>query len=173
MVSALQNNKSLKTLDLCLNSGISRHGNIMLLKLVNDISSIEATLQSNRTLEFFRLDVENRIQRCIHFATKINSYTSSLEAAGREKVIVTQLHSVIRAKFTEIQGVNHSVYSEIDPLHLPEVLALVGCHHGQKELYLALKSSIAGLISTVNIAEAAQGGRAEDGESRSSKRRRK
>ena len=174
LVDPLQNNKSLKILDLGLNSGISRHGNIMLLKLVNDISSIEATLRSNHSLISLSCSIDADLDRHIKLATtRINRNASSPEAAGRAKVIQTQLHSVIRAKLTEIQGVNHSVYSEIDPLHLPEVLALVGRHHGQKELYIALKSSIAGLISTVNIAEAAQGGRAEDGESRSSKRRRK
>ena len=65
-------------------------------------------------------------------------------------MIWTQLNSVIRAHLAQIQGVNHSVFSEIDPLHLPEVLALVGRHHGQGELFLALKASIAGVISTVN-----------------------
>ncbi len=50
----------------------------------------------------------------------------------------------------ELQGVSQSVYSEINPLHLPEVIALVGKNHGQGELYIALKSSIAGVISTVN-----------------------
>ena len=55
----------------------------------------------------------------------------------------------------ELQGVNHSVYSEINPLHLPEVLALVGHRHGhrQGEFYVALKSSIAGVISIVNEKE--------------------
>jgi hypothetical protein len=33
---------------------------------------------------------------------------------------------------------------------LPEVLSLIGRHHGQGELYIALKSSIAGVVSTVN-----------------------
>ncbi len=65
-------------------------------------------------------------------------------------MIQTQLNSKRRAELAALQGVNHSVYSEINPLHLPEVLALVGRHHGQKELYIALKSSIAGVISTVN-----------------------
>jgi hypothetical protein len=199
LVNALQRNTTLRELDLGLNSGISRHGNIMLLKLVNDISSISATLQSNHTL----LDLivvsslserVGKIQRCIRMTTEINR----LEEAGRKKVIQTQLHSERRAELAEIQGVNHSVYSEIDPLHLPEVLALIGRRHGQKELYAALRSSIAGLISTVNrkeciiqqrdyhlakakqlddelaaIIEAARGGRAEDGEFRRSNKRQK
>ena len=42
---------------------------------------------------------------------------------------------------------------EIDPLHLPEVLRLVGNNQCQGDLYTALKSSIAGVISTVNRKE--------------------
>ena len=196
LVNALQSNTSLTNLEL-RNKRTSRHGNIMLLKLVNDISSIDATLRSNHTLKYL-LCADDQIQILIDYAITINSNVSSQEAAGREKVIWTQLESEARAELAELQGVNHSVYSEIDPLHLPEVLALVGRRLGQKELYIALRSSIAGLISTVNrkeciiqqrdyhlakakqlddelaaINEAAQGGRAEDGESRSSKRRRK
>mmetsp|Transcript_15432 Transcript_15432/g.21928 ORF Transcript_15432/g.21928 Transcript_15432/m.21928 type:complete len:101 (-) Transcript_15432:73-375(-) len=97
----------------------------------------------------------------------------------------------------DLQGVDRSLCSEINPLHLPEVLSLVGRHHDQGELYMALKSSIAGLISTVNrrlcveakiayhaakleelvaelaqINEAAGSDVSEAGESLSSKRRR-
>ena len=157
LVSALQNNKSLKSLDLEFNYGISKQGQVMLLKLVNDISSIEATLQSNHTLRYhYVLDMDADSDRQSHFDLfrKINvDDASSHEAAGRKKVIQTQLHSATRAKLAKMQGVNHSVYSEIDPLHLPEVLALVGRHHGQGELYIALKSSIAELTSTVNRKE--------------------
>ena len=206
LVDALQSNTSLENIylrgspgDQWGNRGISKRGMIMMLKLVNDISSIDATLQSNHTLKnSIPLSVDD--QAIMHFenAAWISRNTDSPEAAGREKVIRTQLHSETRAKLAEMQGVNHSLYSEINPLHLPEVLAMVGRHHGQGELYIALKASIAGVISTVNrkqcilvqmeyyaskleqlgaelaaIDEAAQGGRAEDGESRSSKRRRK
>ena len=72
---------------------------------------------------------------------------------GEEKLIEFQLNSKRRAEFARLQGINNSIYSEIDPLHVPEVLALVGRHHGQEELYLALKSSLAGLASTVNKKE--------------------
>ena len=126
----------------------------MLLKLVNDVSSIEATLQSNHTLK--NVDVQSNNYYCfdrdhhISNATRINSSASNPYRVGRAKVIETQLNSVIRAELGELQGVNHSVYSEINPLHLPEVLALVDRHHGQGELFVALRSSIAGVISTIN-----------------------
>ena len=164
LVDALKINTSLIELDLEENAGISNQGRVKLLKLVNDSSGIKATLQSNHTLRILksnhtlrRLDVVEiiaaQIQRLINTATNINYNADSPGAAGREKVIKTQLDSEKRAELTELQGVNQSLYSEIDPLHLPEVLALVGRHHGQLELYLALKSSIAGVISTVNRKE--------------------
>ena len=84
-------------------------------------------------------------------ATRINrNYENNPEETGREKVIQTQLHSDSRGKLAKLQGVNRSLYSEINPLHLPEVFALVGQSHGQGEVYVALQSSIAGVISTVN-----------------------
>ena len=43
------------------------------------------------------------------------------------------------------------MYSEMNPLHLPEVLALIGRSCGQEELFAALKTSIIGLFSTVNM----------------------
>ena len=82
--------------------------------------------------------------------TQINRNQDNTEAAGREKVIQTQLHSANRAELCRLQDVHQSLHSEINPLHLPEVLALVGKHHGQGELYDTLKSSIAGVISIVN-----------------------
>ena len=52
------------------------------------------------------------------------------------------------------------MYSEIDPLHLPEVLSLIGRRHGQGELFDALKTSIIRLFSTVNMKERIQQQRA-------------
>ena len=153
LVEALKSNRSLTHLDLTENEGISKRGQIMLLKLVNDISSIDATLQSNHTLEHLHVECneeDEQIQMRIDSATDINWNEDSPGAAGRAKVIQTQLHSERRAQLAELQGVDHSVYSEIDPIHLPEVFALVGRHHGQRELYLTLRSSIAEVISTVN-----------------------
>jgi Ran GTPase-activating protein (RanGAP) involved in mRNA processing and transport len=55
-VNALQDNKSLTHFYLIGNESISNKGKAMLLKLVNDISSIKATLESNHTLEFLTVD---------------------------------------------------------------------------------------------------------------------
>ena len=159
LVDALQSKNtaltSLKHLNLTGNHGISKKGQIIALKLVNDISSIKATFQSNHALHELSVqlsDSDAQIQDHIDNAIEINS-NSNPEAAGREKVIQTQLNSDTRSKLAEIQGVSQSLYSEINPLHLPEVLVLVSRHHGQGELFIALKSSIAGVISTVNRKE--------------------
>ena len=181
LVDVLRKNTSLKQLILKGNKRISRHGNIMLLKLVNDISSIEATLQSNHTLTCLKVSdekEEREIQTYIDNATNINDKASREEArrmflnrnnlpsslsrmaermiynsslpADEEKMFQTQLHSKRRAQLEKIQGVNHSVYSEINPLHLPEVLSKICSMHGRTELYAALKLSLLELISTVN-----------------------
>ena len=177
LADALQNNESLTELYLTGNDGISKQGQKIMLKLVNDISSIKATLQSNHTLTNLRVtyipyryrslsfgslsdsdeegpNPDDEILRRINMAVDINRKHEGVAAgAGKEKVILTQLHSGKRAELADLQGVDHSLYGEINPLHLPEVLSLIGQHHGQGELYVALKSSIAGVISTVNRKE--------------------
>mmetsp|Transcript_5656 Transcript_5656/g.9285 ORF Transcript_5656/g.9285 Transcript_5656/m.9285 type:complete len:443 (+) Transcript_5656:105-1433(+) len=174
LVDVLQNNTSLTQLFLEKNHVMSKRGQIMLLKLVNNISSIEATLRSNQTLtelevsEPWEDEVEEYIiQRLINVATDINRlYKHKPERAGRGKVIKTQLHNESRAELAELQGVHQSIYSQIDPLLLPEVLSIIGRRHGQggilipwnlmahkldvEDMYVALKSSVAGVISIVN-----------------------
>jgi hypothetical protein len=65
------------------------------------------------------------------------------EAAGGERVIEYQLRSTTyKEELVALQGINHSVYSEMDPLHLPKVLSLIGRRYGQTDVYVALLSSI-------------------------------
>ena len=162
LADALQTNTSLKFLYLTRNDDISTQGQIMLLKLVNDVSSIKATLQSNHTLK--RISVKglnneetlDEIQSYIDYALGFNNNHGNPEAAVMAKVILTQLHSETRAELAALQGVEHSVYSEIDPLHLPEVLSLICRHHGQRELYPAVSSSIMTLFSTINVKKCIQ-----------------
>jgi len=161
LADALQNNTSLTALGLVGNDGISKHGMTILLKLVNDVSSINATLQSNHTLSYLRVieinhneldpDPHEEIQTHVNVATEINGNSGSdPEAAGKEKIIQTLLHSMKRSQLCRLQGIDRSLYSEIDPLHLPEVLSLIAQRHGQGELYAAVLSSIMTLFSTVN-----------------------
>lgn len=163
LASVLQNNTSLKYLDLVRNR-ISVEGNVKLLKLVCDISSMEATLQTNCTLHTIYVDEDaeeiqewidyacsyvgedkEEIQQCIDYANRFDS--------NREKLIDTQLHSMRRVDLCRLQGIersNAAFYGDFDPLHLPEILALVGRTHGLAELHVALKSSIVTLFSTVD-----------------------
>ena len=52
-----------------------------------------------------------------------------------------------------LQRVDQSVFREIDPLLLPEVLSLIGRRHGPRELHFGLLQSIMSLLSTVNLTE--------------------
>jgi len=153
LVSALQNNTSLKKLDLSQNNDITSKGGGLLLKLVNDISSIKATMQSNHTLQTIvlpELDVDYRIYIYDALRFNVDYYP---RRPGPLKVKGAQLHSEQRAVMCRLQGVeqsNAALYKHVDPFILPEVLSLVGRIHGQGELFVALLSSIAGIISTVN-----------------------
>ena len=100
LVGALQNNTSLTTLNLTDNNGdedsgvpwcnvITNQGKLLLLKLVNDVSSTKAILKSNHTLQHIylgksmrdpvtraRIDIDQRgkeIHKHLNMATKINS----------------------------------------------------------------------------------------------------
>lgn len=159
LVDALQTNTSLETLYLMGNDDISDRGELLLLKLVNNISSIEVTLQSNHTLTHVSLsgifEPSSRIEIYINIAVSINKDYG--REAGRNQVIQSQLCSDERAVLCNLQEVvEHSVFSEINPLHLPEVLALIGHYHGQGELFCALSSSMLSLLSTVNVEKCIQ-----------------
>ena len=169
LVDALKNNASLKHLELMENDGISMRGLTLLLKLVNDVSSIEATLQSNHTLEEIFVIGKNVREEVYQSASAIMldivtalgiNRRNNPEEAGRMKVIQTQLHSQTRAELCRLQGIECSMFNEIDPLLLPEVLSLIGRHHGQGELYIAVLQSIMSLLSTVNLTECTQQERA-------------
>eukprot|EP00985_Skeletonema_marinoi_P029401 scaffold27786_cov146-Skeletonema_marinoi.AAC.5 len=68
LASVLQNNTSLKYLDLDYNR-LSIEGKIKLLKLVNDISCIQATLHTNCTLHTIYVGEDTEeIQQCIDYA---------------------------------------------------------------------------------------------------------
>ncbi len=97
------------------------------------------------------MNVDSKVEQQIDNATRMNQLYESPETIARAKVIETQLGSGVRAVLAELQGVDHSVYSEINPLHLPEVLSLIGHYNGWGEFHLALSSSIVALFSTVNV----------------------
>ena len=161
LINALRDNTSLKQLHLNRNEKISDDGKALLLKLVNDVSSINATLQSNHTLTW--IFVEEEEKEGLSQLSKVQGYFNWLldmvdngekndpAAVIKQKIIHTQLNSQNRARMCCIQGMANSTwYSQIDPLLLPEVLALIGRTHGRGELYVAVTSSIAALMSIIN-----------------------
>ena len=77
LVIALQTNTSLYTMALRNNVGITIEGMKLLLKLVNDMSSIKATLQSNhilRTMSFNDSFEEAHIGYKLRRVLKINMF---------------------------------------------------------------------------------------------------
>jgi len=172
LATSLRKNKTLTCLDLRGNP-ISEIGHGAFFSLVNDMSSIRATLSSNHTLEDVKfgkfghfLDESDimylddyYVDACLYScearfmqdALNVNSSLASPEQAGRKKVINTQLNIIQRDWFFRLQGVrsNDSLFSDIDcSLHLlPEMLALIGEHHGLSEMYAATLTSISTLTS--------------------------
>ena len=86
LADVLRSNATLIDLELRGNHDISKRGKVLLLKLVNDVSSIKSTLQSNNTLE--SLDVsdedEDEIQQLINDAVCRNSFPGT-GGAGRKR----------------------------------------------------------------------------------------
>jgi len=150
LANALRTNTSLSFIDLQNNVGFTIEGMKLLLKLLNDISSIKATLQSNHTLQgiicddsFEGTDVVRKLKQIF----QINK-----NGAGREKVICTQLDSKLRAEMCSLQGLEHSgkPLTEMGPLLLPEVLEIVGNRHVLSGFYESFRTSVADLWTTIN-----------------------
>ncbi len=86
LVDSLRNNTVLKHLHLDANKDISAKGEKLLLKLVNDVSSIKATLRSNHTLQSLSVPNDDLFQALFDGALKINKKNmTNPAAAGRER----------------------------------------------------------------------------------------
>ena len=154
LADSLKHNTQLRTLYLHDNNDITKKGYRLFFKLVNDISSIEKTYDSNQTLnscklvdlddEHFESNVMMTIQSCID--------KSLNEFSPRDKVINSQLDSQRRKLFCKLQGIadTSNIFAEIEPLLLPRILALIGSEHGQSELYTALKPTAPELLSYID-----------------------
>ena len=131
-------------------------GHRAFLKLVNDVSSIERTHNSNHTLKTLSLprSTDAAIQEFkthIDCAMRINKYEE--RSHGRAKVVEAQLNSDERMELCHLQGIGYSygsIFAEIEPILLPEVFALVGERYGQDELYQMLITAAPDLVSIVN-----------------------
>ena len=129
------------------------------LKLLNNASSIDSTYTSNHTLKKLLLPstptaTTREMHKHINSAIQINKGNEgNSHAAGRAKVIATQLNSNARMDLCRLQVVDYSygsIFAEIDPILLPEVLALVGGKCGRCELYRMLLCIAPDLASIIN-----------------------
>mmetsp|Transcript_1201 Transcript_1201/g.1927 ORF Transcript_1201/g.1927 Transcript_1201/m.1927 type:complete len:472 (-) Transcript_1201:24-1439(-) len=167
LANALRTNTSLSLMNLQDNEGIMIEGMKPVLKLLNDISSIKATLQSNHTLfsmtfndSFENTDIATEIRRVL----QINGDNlDNPDMTGKLKVIHTQLDSKQRAEMCRLQGVQNSgkPLTEFGPLLLPEVLEIVGKHHGLSECYESFRTCVADLWTIIDRKEVLRQQKAE------------
>ena len=157
LVTSLKHNKKLNRLGLKKNIGITEKGSLAIMKLLIDISSIENTYNSNHSLVVGILDspVKSSASSLKHILKYIEALTETNRESnpGRTKIIATQLNSVTRAFMCRLQGIEYlyeSIFSDMDALILPEVLALVAEEHEQTELFHMLVTVAPDLSSIVN-----------------------
>lgn len=162
IVTSLKHNTKLKELNLGKNTNITVKGRLALLMLLNDISSIERIYNSNHTLIALSLHSmlnysHSAIERTIGYinlALQINGNTPDSHAAGRTKVIKYQLDSLKRKELSQLQGVEYSsignLFANIEPVLLPDILALISSHHGQSEFYTTLTQTAPNLLSYID-----------------------
>ena len=155
LAASLKHNTKLETLNL-RGSNITEKGHRAFLCLLNDVSSIENTYKSNHTLTVLSLVNEPQIGVTgqIYSATQMNKNNStSRHAAGRAKVIKYQLNSQNRKEMCELQEIEYipgSIFVDIEPILLPDILSLIGEAHGQGELYSALVHTAPELLSYID-----------------------
>ena len=159
IANSLKCNTSLMDLYLGGNNNFTEKAFNAFSKLLNDVSSMDGTYNSNHTLTKLVLpestnSTVQEMRRHIESAIQINKGNDgNSHAAGRAKVIYTQLNSQKRKELCRLQRVDYSygsIFAEIEPILLPEVIALVGGKHGQRELYRVLLATAPYLTSAVN-----------------------
>ena len=93
------------------------------------------------------------LERHIDSALKIYEQSEgNFHASGRAKVITTQLNSTTREEICHLQGIGYSfsaLFVDIDPVLLPDLLALASSAHGQNELYCMLLTTGPELFSLI------------------------
>ena len=155
LATLLKNNNTLETLYL-RRSSISEKGHIAFLKLLNDISSIDGTCNSNHTLRDMSISGQRNetidgIVSCLQTALSINHNANFFgHNPVRAKIIQSQLNSQTRKKYCHLQGIEYSfgnLLADVEPALLPCVLALIGEKHGHSEFYTSLIPLVPDLMS--------------------------
>lgn len=156
LATALTHNNKLDKLYFAYNSGITERGHVAFLKLLNDVSSIENTYHSNHTLSVCHLTAGNKISSLIYsvgFACQENRDNPTSEESARSKIINCHLNSQALEALCQLQGIEYTpgnLFADIDPILLPDILALIGNEHGQSELYTALIHTAPDLLSYID-----------------------
>ena len=150
IATSLKRNDTLKV--LYFGRKITYKGYKAFLKLLIDISSIDSTYTSNHTLTECKL---NTYGPAPYLRQKLNIALADnkMSNPGYTKVIKYQLNSQIRKEFCDLQGIEYtagSIFADIEPTLLPNVLALIGNKHGQSELYTALIPTAPDLLSYID-----------------------
>jgi hypothetical protein len=163
LVHALRNNKSLRNLNIHSNTRMTRVGHILLLKLVNDISSINATMQSNHTITNIYSVFEGSLYKDIsdQIEEVINTFEYvSAETIGKKKVIWSQLNSAKRTEMCRLQGVEDRIktspVASVGSLLLPEILEMLSKHHGLREFHEVFRAFVADLWMNIDREAALQ-----------------
>ena len=164
LASSLKHNNTLKNILLIYNN-IGEKGLGALLKLLNDVTSIESTYNSNHTLTTCTLTRDvigtggGRPPRLIHMinhACAQNDQSNGPNAAGRAKVIHSQMNCQTRKQYCQWQGIEYSsighLLADIDikPVHLPNIFAMIGQYHDVSSFYTALVPTAPDVLSFID-----------------------
>ena len=165
LVTSLRHNTKLELISLARNEGITERGCVAFLKLLNDVSSIESTCHSNSTLKTCIISTlqydRAEMSREVSFFQGRGTLILIEEAcndnqkidAGKAKVIRSHLNSQTLKRLCNLQGTEYSysnIFADVEPVLLPDVLALIGDRHGQSEFYTALIQTAPDLLSYID-----------------------
>ena len=172
LTRALKHNRSVTGLDLSGND-CGETGYRSILKMVLDISSIKATLESNTRLceldlpkesdftdvsdsdsdgygsEYKSLDGFEEIREWIHSMT----YLDHAGTSQKELVIKTHLVTRARRQLCEMKGVDYSydsLFAEIPPCILPELFSTMWTNPADMDPLLALVATVTSWTSLVD-----------------------
>jgi len=173
LTQALKLNRSILGLYLSGND-CGEAGYRSILKMLLDISSIKATIESNTRLhrialpiesdyrdeyasdfsdsdasEYYARDGYEEIRKWIHSVLDWNFDQKS----PRERIIETHLNARNRRQLCEMQGVDYSydsLFAEIPPCAMPELFATLGEDPGEMDPLRALVATVASWTSLVD-----------------------
>jgi len=154
LATSLKHNTKLKALSLQRNFNINDRGRRAFLKILVDVASIESTYNSNHTLSGLYFTYNTAILEHIDSVTQLNRLRLSSRQIGRVKVIKYQLNNQMRKELCRLQGIEYcsigSLFADIEPIVLPNILVSIGEMNNQSELYNALVSTAPDLMSFVD-----------------------